>query len=40
MRHLAKFSEDRSNRSRAYIRFSIFQDNGRPPSWILEILNF
>ena len=31
MRHRAKFRENRSNR---FGRFSIFKDDGCPPSWI------
>ena len=30
----AKFREDRSNRSGDMADFLIFQDGGRPPSWI------
>jgi len=35
MRYTAKFGADRSNRCRDG-RFSIFQDGGRPPSWIYQ----
>ena len=34
MRHRTKFREDRSNRSGDMGDFSIFQDGGRPSSWI------
>ena len=34
MHHRTKFSEDRSNHSGDMADFSIFQDGGRPPSWI------
>ena len=34
MRQHAKFREDRSYRSGDMADFSIFQDGGRPPSWI------
>jgi len=34
MRHHTKFLEHRSKRSGDMADFSIFQDGGRPPSWI------
>ena len=34
MRHPAKFCQNRSKHDRDNDDFSIFQDGGRPPSWI------
>jgi len=36
MRYSAKFSTDRRNVAEIHGRFSIFQDGGRPPSWIYQ----
>ena len=40
MRHRTKFRADRSNRTEIWL-LSLYQNNGRPPSWILkfDILN-
>jgi len=40
MHHQTNFRADRSNRLQRHNRFSIFQNGGRPLSWIFKTLKF